>query len=449
MTARRAASAIGPTTEGASVTTTTARLIAATLCIGSMLPRLAAATDGYFSHGYGLIAKGMGGAATALAFDTFGGANNPVSMVWVGNRFDIGVDWFHPQRSSERSGAGFPTLNGKVDSDAENFFIPELGFNKMLGKDLALGISIYGNGGLKTDYPEGNFNCGGGPANMLCGQGRLGVDLMQLIVAPTLALRFASNHSIGVAPLFGYQRFKAEGLQAFDNAPGFPPFTGSPGNVTNRGYDTSTGFGVRVGYQAKFKLFAIGAAYASRMRMSEFDKYKGLFAENGDFDIPENYNVGVALTPLQGLTVALDYQRINYHDVKSVGNSSRIAEPLGSANGRGFGWQNVDVVKLGVSYQATSNLVLRAGYNRSDNPIRAEDVTLNILAPGVVKDHYTVGFTYAVGKRSEVTLAYMHAPRQSVQGASWFDVLLGPGAGGTEKIAMEQNSLGIAYAAKF
>ncbi len=37
----------------------------------------ALATNGYFPHGYGMKAKGMAGAATAMAIDTFGGAVNP------------------------------------------------------------------------------------------------------------------------------------------------------------------------------------------------------------------------------------------------------------------------------------------------------------------------------------------------------------------------------------
>ena len=44
-----------------------------------------------------------------------------------------------------------------------------------------------------------------------------------------------------------------------------------------------------------------------------------------------------------------------------------------------------------------SRLVLRAGYNTSGNPIRAEDVTFNILAPGVVRHHVTAGGTWALG----------------------------------------------------
>ena len=146
--------------------------LAALLCTGT-----AFATNGYFSHGYGIQAKGMGGAATAMANDTMGGANNPASMVFVGSRFDVGLDLFSPKRDAERSGAGFPTLNGKVESNSTLFYVPEAGYNRMLGSDMSIGVTVYGNGGMNTNYPQGNFNCGGGPANMLCGGGELGVDL--------------------------------------------------------------------------------------------------------------------------------------------------------------------------------------------------------------------------------------------------------------------------------
>ena len=57
--------------------------IAVSLFVAGMAASPSAqATNGYFSHGYGMKAKGMGGAATAMAIDTFGGANNPASMVW-------------------------------------------------------------------------------------------------------------------------------------------------------------------------------------------------------------------------------------------------------------------------------------------------------------------------------------------------------------------------------
>jgi long-chain fatty acid transport protein len=422
--------------------------LAAALAAGS-----AAATNGYFSHGYGMKAKGMGGASTALAQDAYGGANNPASMVWAGSRFDVGTEVFMPDRDAQRSGATIPSLNGQVTSDRKYFAVPELGWNRMLGSDLAVGVTVYGNGGMNTTYPQGDFNCGGGPANLLCGSGALGVDLMQLVVAPTLAYKLSAQHSVGAALLIGHQRFKAQGLQAFDNAPGFPPFTGAPGSVTNRGTDSANGIGLRIGYLGRLsEQLSIGASYSDGIRMSRFEKYRGLFAEDGDFDIPGNYNLGVAFMPTPQWTLALDWGRILYSRVASVGRPSLPVAPLGAANGPGFGWQDIAVLKLGVAWRMSDTLTLRAGWNRGDNPITAPDVTFNILAPGVMKDHATLGFTWAACPNCELTGMLMVAPRQSVSAPSLFNGLPIPGVqneAGNETIGMRQSAFGLAWSYRF
>ena len=81
----------------------------------------------------------------------------------------------------------------------------------------------------------------------------------------------------------------------------------------------------------------------------------------------------------------------------------------------------MNVFKIGAEYQYNPNLILRAGYNHTDNPIQGRDVTFNIIAPGVVKDHVTLGFTYNVSKDSELTMAYMHAFKNSVEAPSLFN----------------------------
>lgn len=406
------------------------------------LPGLALATDGYYSHGNGIKAKAMGGAATATADDAFGGANNPASMVFAGSRFDTGIDFFNPERSASRSGSagamgpGDPGRDANVTSDSRFFAIPELGYNKMLRDDLSVGVSVYGNGGMNTNYAGGQIGanrCGpGAPAsNLLCGQGNLGVDLTQLLVAPTVAYKVAANHAIGIAPLIGYQRFKAEGLQAFAG------MSSAPDKVTNQGYDHSLGFGVRVGYMGKITpSLSIGAAYATKMHMSKFGKYAGLFAEQGLFDMPENYNAGVAFQASQALMLALDYQRINYADMRSIGNPSTNRMPLGSDGGPGFGWRNVNVWKLGARYQVNPEWTLRAGFNRCDNPVEARDITFNLLAPGVITRHATLGATYRTPGGAEWSLTAMHGFENSVSGAS-------PMLGGIETASMRQNSIGV------
>ncbi|OGT05638.1 MAG: long-chain fatty acid transporter [Gallionellales bacterium RBG_16_57_15] len=429
-----------------------------------MASPLANATNGYFSHGYGMKAKGMGGAATAMAIDTFGGANNPASMVWVGDRLDVGIDLFMPKRSVSRQGStGFGGVyDGTSESGSNEFLIPEFGYNKLINPNLSLGVTVYGNGGMNTDFNPGLNggagapafapSCAGAPANILFGCGKLGVDLMQLIIAPTASYKINTNHSIGVSPLLGYQRFKVDGLQAFDEL----GFSSSPGNVTNKGYDDSTGWGVRIGWLGKLSdNVSIGVAYSTKMRMGAFDKYRGLFAEGGDFDIPENYNIGLAVKATPETTVAFDIQQINYSDVKSIANAvsnSLVAPPangLGSTNGSGFKWRDQTVYKLGVEYEYSNSLVLRAGYNYGKSPVRGDgidDVTFNILAPGVVEQHLTLGTTWMLDNKSELTVSYMHAFSNSVTGPSVTSLL---GVGGTETLQMSQNAIGIAYGMKF
>ncbi len=409
----------------------------------------ALATNGYFAHGYGLKAKGMGGAATASHDSAFGGANNPASMAYAGDRFDLGADLFSPRREATRTGLG--PFDGKADSDRRYFVIPEFGYNKMINNDMALGLSVYGNGGMNTNLETGQTDLGicqggapnGQPGNLLCGQGKLGVDLAQLVVAPTAAYKIAPNHSLGISPLLGLQRFKAKGLDAFKS------FSSDPNSVTGRGYDYATGYGVRVGYMGIITpTVTVGAAYASKMRFQEFDQYRGLFAEQGDFDIPSNWNLGVSWQATSQFRFAFDYQRINYGGINSVNNASTNQAPFGANNGAGFGWSDIDVFKLGVEYQYSKALTLRAGWNHGENPISSRDVTFNIIAPGVVKDHVTLGLTHTLDSGNELTVAYMHAFSKSVNGASLLPTFGGGQAAGNEKIEMFQNSLGIQYSWK-
>lgn len=409
------------------------------LALGAaLLP--AHATDGYFPHGFGIKAKGMGGASTALAQDGFAGANNPAAAAFAGNRLEAGLDFFMPDRAMSRTGTG-GMLDVSVRSDKRLFYIPEFGYNVALSRDLGVGITVFGNGGMNTTYPGGQLTCpmpGGGVmpgANALCGMGNLGVDLSQLIVAPTVAYRVNENHSFGISPLFVFQQFSAYGLE------GFSAMSAAPTKLTGNGHDESTGFGVRLGYMGKLSdKVTIGVSYSPKINMTRFDDYAGLFADGGDFDIPENYTLGVAFNATKDFMVAVDYQGIRYGSVPAIGNAATTG-PLGGSPGGGFGWRNVGVWKVGAQWQMGPQWVLRAGYARGENPVTSANITPNILAPGVIKSQYTLGATYALSPASELTFAFMYAPRVSMSGPSML--------AGTETVSMKQRSLAVQWGMKF
>jgi long-chain fatty acid transport protein len=277
---------------------------------------------------------------------------------------------------------------------------------------------------------------------------------MQLLVAPYASWQFSQGHSIGVAPVFAYQRFKASGVQAFDN----PMLSTSMGNVTNKGYDDAWGAGLRIGYMGQLsREFSVGVAYATKIAMDEFDDYRGLFAQAGKFDIPSNFTIGGAFRPTDQWLLALDFERIYYSDARSVSNPSALigncvggqaSACLGGSDGAGFGWRDINVWKFGLQYALNPQWTLRGGYNRSENPVQPQDVTFNILAPGVVQDQFTLGTTWKLDAQSEITGAFMYAKSNSVTGTSLF-VGFGAPPTTTETIAMKQYQLGIAYTRKF
>jgi long-chain fatty acid transport protein len=104
------------------------------------------------------------------------------------------------------------------------------------------------------------------------------------------------------------------------------------------------------------------------------------------------------------------------------------------------------VFKLGLSYAWSDKLTLRGGVSTTRQPIPKDETLFNILAPGVVENHLTLGATWAVSPASELTLAYMHAYSKKVNGSGSIPGFMG---GGNANLKMYQDSLGIAYGLKF
>jgi len=412
------------------------KILVSLLIAGGLISPMAHATNGYFSHGYGIKSKGMAGVGVALPQDSLAAASNPAGMVMVGDRIDLGVDFFKPVRSSEVvSPAPGVSQNLSANEDS-SFLIPEFGYNKMMNPDMSLGVTVYGNGGMNTSYSS-QIN--------LFGTSKAGMDMSQLFIAPTWAMKLNPTNSVGVSLNLAYQMFKANGLENFAGlAPG--NYSSAPSSVTNLGYDHSTGWGLRLGWAGQVTPdVTLGATYQTKTKMSKFDKYKGLFAEQGGFDIPANFAVGMAFKATPTLTVAADLEKIQYSGIKSVTNPLMPALTIGSLGtngGPGFGWTDQTVFKLGASYQYQPNLIVRAGYNHGSSPIPSSETLFNLIAPATVEDHLTLGATWTLENKGELSVAYMHAFSKTINGVGSIPAGFG---GGNANIKMYQDSIGVAY----
>ncbi|MCP5418444.1 MAG: outer membrane protein transport protein [Chromatiaceae bacterium] len=401
-----------------------------------------AATNGYWSHGFGPKSKSIAGACVAMAFGGMCAATNPGSLAIVGNRLEFGVALFAPDRGFVADdlvpGAGDPIPDGTYNSENDFFLIPHFAYNRMLDDKSSIGIAIGGNGGMNTEYDAAVFRNFAAPGVT---SSPTGIDMKQAFIGITYSRRLDDQHSIGITPILAVQSFKAEGLE---------PFMGvstAPGKVTNNGTDISYGGGVKLGWlwQVNDRL-NIGASYQSRIYMTKFDDYKGLFAEQGDFDIPSNFDLGFAYKLTPELTFAFDYQRINFEEVAAIGNrADLILAPgtLGCDECLGFGWDDVNVFKFGVQWQYRPDLAFRAGYSYASDAFEGSQALFNILAPAVVKRHYTFGIGKTLPGGSEINLAAAYMPTERVYGTN-------PNTGPqTGNVFMDQWELEIGWSTSF
>jgi long-chain fatty acid transport protein len=402
-------------------------------------------------------------------------------------RIDAGGEFFLPKRGFVNDSAtlesGFPGSDTGVKhrSGANVFLIPTMGGVYKFNRKLTIGMAVIGNG-ANTRYDQSvpgnptcidgntsggtgstvfNFNCLGSPT--------AGASLLQAQALPGLAYKATKNQTFGASVTLAVQQFRAYGLQAF-GSDGLG-YTGGQGDLTNRGNDYSYGAGVRLGWLGKFfsDRVSVGANYASRTYMTRFDKYKNLFAEQGSFDIPEHWAVGIALKATKKLTIATDYQKIYYSDIKSIGNlGPNAADPfnffppgcetlpdgsnsceLGKDDGMGFGWKDVNVIKIGVNYDYNNAWSFRVGYNYAESPIRENQVLFNFLAPAVNEHHATLGLSYRPSKNVEWSANYMHAFKNTIKGPTALGPQGGlPVNGENASIDMYINSFGVSFGYK-
>ncbi|WP_316367056.1 OmpP1/FadL family transporter [Candidatus Thiodiazotropha sp. CDECU1] len=396
------------------------------------------ATNGYFSHGIGTKSKSMAGAGVSLGEDAASGALNPANLVLVGGRLELGGSLFLPDRGFRANNdATGPVQIAPMTYDSENslFLIPQFAYSRQLDEDRAIGVALVMNG-LNTEYDDEIFRYFQRPGWEATSP--TGVDLYQMVLHLPYSHRVSDRLALGIAPILALQAFRAKGLNPFGAVSLYPD------DVTNNGFDYSRGLGLSLGVNFRpVDRIALGLSVQSRLRMSEFDDYRGLFAEHGDFDIPATFQVGASFRLSDGLELALDYQRIYYSNIASVGNPNDIplmTPILGADDGIGGGWRDARVFKAGIRWQYDPQTVLRAGYSHGNQIIPPNQALLNILAPAVGRDHYTVGFSRQLSKEHEVSLSLMYSPREELKGTN-------PNTSGqTGTLYMEQTELEISYA---
>lgn len=411
--------------------------------------------NGLVAIGNGATQLGLAGAGTAMAQDAAATFRNPAAGAWIGNSMttDLGIavpdGGFTVGPVGPGSTFGLLDLSPGSSTSVKGYFpIPSFAINWRLDDRQAWGIGIAASGlkslssgntaTLARGIPVFEARCdgtfgGGGPVSGttdlagLCGHSNdsLGVNLGQVFLSAHWAYRVRDDLSLGVAPVFLFQRLSVHGIGAY------AAFSNYPHQTTDTGGSYAYGGGMRLGLLWEITPgIGVGLAYQSRVYTTEFTRYKGVII-GGSFDGAPVYDLGFQIHLAPEHRLLLDAEYIGYGDIKPLANrvdpqrftdqcfvprllTRSLPNPpaldacLGGSTGPGFGWKSIPVYKIGYQFQR-GRLSLRAGYSYGENPVQSGQILSSVTAPAITKQHATVGVSWALTPRLSLGWALVDA----------------------------------------
>jgi len=383
------------------------------------------AGNGANLHGIGAVNSAMGGAGVALPNDALAALdNNPALLAKLaGHRMEFSTEFAKAKNavSSTVSGPGF-SVSGRTEDDGKVAVVPAFAWtHHSTTSSAAYGMGFLGISGFGVDYPQD-------PSNPLLapqprGFGRVFSSYTLLKIPVAFAWQATPHLAIGLA--FDAARATLESDPAGFAAPDCTVGLGGGTCFVPRvATDSEFGYGGQVGLLWEVTpTFNIGASYQSKLSFSSFE-WNSAHANplRSDFgtarkirfhlDAPSSAIVGIGWKPTPNVQVALDAKRIGYGDAAGFGGTGFDSQ----GNAKGLGWKNITVIAAGIQWQTGPKLSLRAGYNRSENPIPDALTFQSVVAPGVLRNHGCIGLGYWLYPNLQANLALYRAFKNTGSG---------------------------------
>lgn len=444
--------------------------------LAPLLPLAAHATNGMNLEGYGPVATAMGGAS--FAYENGAGAmmNNPATLGLMGQGAGIGV-------ALGFLGPDVKSASAKSGGDA--YYMPAMGYVRKQDK-LTYGIGVYSQGGMGTEYDAAApmAYATGKDVRSEVGVGRIILPLAYNVsdrltiggsldwVWATMDLKMAASTPQFMAMATGKMSAgfgdmlmnPSTGLVSRYGASAFRIDFSDDNDFSGKAY--GSGFAGKLGLVYKINpALTVGATYHTKTSLDDMETGVGgaAFSAYGaggalgpamkgkvtihDFQWPETYGIGLAYQANDRWMIAADYKRINWADAMkdfkmTFSAGGNFADFTINQN-----WQDQDVIMIGAAYKMSDALTLRFGGNFSSNPV--PDNRVNPLFPAIVKNQYTLGFGYILGRQSGIDFSLAYAPKVTVTGTQTADVPTSGAPDNAMKISHSQLNWQIQYGYHF
>jgi len=350
----------------------------------------------------GAKAMGMGFAFTAQADDPSAIYFNPAGLTQLkGQNAMVGGTYLHLD-GGEFTGVTPLTGGASLNESQEslNFIIPNAYYTRTTNDGyISYGVGVFAPFGLGQEYDNKETSIFRNQITK--------IDLMTIVVNPTIAFKINDALSVGFGVDWMWGRAKLEKTPV------------GPGGIGNL-YDSELkGDGDAWGYNFGVLLkptenFRVGANYRSPFNLkikdadvnvSNINPAYGLVPALGappsntrgsaTIAMPATFALGAAYT-MGKLTVEADADWTFWSSFSSLPITiQNPSSPTFISTNAPKNWEDVCALRLGVQYQVTAPLSLRAGFVYDPTPV--PDSTLGPELPDADKMDYSVGAGYKIG----------------------------------------------------
>lgn len=392
--------------------------------------------NGLNLNGFGARASAMGGAFVGLADDYTAVFWNPAGLALIKMpTFGLTGDILMPKAEY-----GLTTAYATYGMETKSKKYPAglLGYFQPVGENVVVGLGAYtlsglgaawDNTGLEAalvaPYPTSAFFPELEPYKW---ESFIG----SITVAPSIAVKLSEMLYVGATLNINYGFFKTDqwaefvyiGPTAPDNLGAIPMFA----NLGQQTLDVKGwGFGATFGVLVKpAEWISIGGTFRTQSKINlkgtteiEYLGNIGFPESESDTEMsvasPMWLAGGVALKPVEGLTLTFDAQYTNWSKLDEIAltfGDPEWAFHLEEDAALLLNWQNKTQLRFGAEYDFGS-FALRGGYYY--DPAPAPDETLNILTPSFTFNSVIGGFGYKSGNfRLDLALEYLMGKDRTV-----------------------------------
>jgi len=360
--------------------------------------------------GVGAVNRSFGGAGTAAPLEAITALHwNPGAITALPeSQVTFGAEVLLPHLEL---GSNVGGLESRTSAEPGAAVVPSIGW--VHHSDVipaTIGLGIYGIGGFRGNLPAD-------PTNPLLAAGPLFADAEIFQIAPTVAYRITDRFSIGVAPTVTAARMMLDPL-----GPSFITPTPTPGTGNRLHWAGGAQLGM---YWQANEMWHWGFTIKSPQWFEDFRFFTPGGVVKADIDFPMILSLGTAFVACPGWLIALDAR---YFDFKNT------------AGFRELGWSNIFAGAVGIQWEFSEYLTLRAGYNFNQNPIRSSDAFTNLLTPLIQEQNISAGFSYRLASNVQLALAYVYLVNNALTGP-----LPSPPFGPTDTLTHEINAHSAAF----